>query len=684
MRKALVIAAVITALMLHRAHAAEDAVSMNFANADITMVIKYISEMTGKNFIVDSKVQGKVTILSPRKVSKAEAFKVFESILAVYGFSAVTSGDVTKIVPTAEARVLGGTGARAADLSPEQRDHMITQLIPLRFVSADNMVNALRPLIPPTSYIAAYTQSNTIIVVDMESNLKRIFDIVQRLDVEGRETNISVIPLKHASAKDLAAKIQTISGRPATPQPMPPGQEQAAVMADDRLNAIIVLGNELFQNRVKNLVAQLDVESPPGRQEINVVYLNFANADDLAKVVNQILAAEKKPVQPGQPGQESVFVTADKVTNSLIVTASPEQFVNIKNVIDKLDIRRKQVFVEVLIFEIQANKATQFGVEWRTTQDFSTPGAKAMGGTDFGSMSGVTSNPLTGGANQGLVIGVVDGVVNFGGKSYANVGGLVHALRTDTDVNILSTPNLLTTDNEEAEIFVGSNVPFVKSTAQTTGATPIENIERQDIGITLRVKPQINENDYVRLNLFQEISSISPAQLDKAKDIITNKRTAKTVLLVRDNQNIVIGGLIQDDVQDIESKVPLLGDLPLIGWLFKSISKKRVKTNLLIFLTPHIIHTADDMDLISGERRKRMDNSHAPLIEEQKEEERLKKEQELKNQQKDKKGGPSADGNNAPAPAMPAAAPSATESAQGVERTLFSPAPPRDKRLVQR
>ncbi len=615
-------------LWLATAHAAEDGISMNFSNADITMVVKYISEMTGKNFIVDAKVQGKVTILSPRKVSKEEAYKVFESILEVYGYAAVPSGGVIKIVPITQARLMGGTGTRGAELAPEIRDNMITQLIPLKYVGADNMVNTLRPLIPPTSYIAAYAQSNTLIIVDMESNLKRLGEIVTRLDVEGREASITVLPLKHASAKDAAAKVNNLMGKGPGTAPTPAGQEPQTVIADERLNALVVLGNEFFVTKVKRLTAQLDVESPPGRHEINVVYLNNASAEDMAKVVNQILQAEKKAApQPGQqPGQDTVFVTADKATNSLIVTGSPEQFETVKRVIAKLDIPRKQVFVEALIFEVQADKSSKFGVEWRATSDVSKPGVQGIGGTNFGTINNVAENPVTGMAGQGLVVGVVDGTINFGGKTFANVGALMHALRTDTDVNILSTPNILTTDNEEAEIFVGSNVPFVKSTAQTTGATPIENIERQDIGITLKVKPQISESDFVKLNIFQEISSIAPTQLDKAKDIITFKRNAKTVVVVKDSQNVVIGGLMQENIQEVENKVPLLGDIPLLGWLFKTKSKQRTKTNLMIFLTPHIIKTVADMERITTTRQKRMEGTESPLLEEKHEMDKMRDE----------------------------------------------------------
>ncbi len=610
LRKIAAILAVAVSLSLAMsapARGAEDegTISMNFSNADIMVVIKYISEMTGKNFVVNDKVVGKVTILSPKKVTKGEAYKVFESILSVYGFTAVPSGSAIKIVPTTEARQLGGTLEGSGGLSGEMRDQMVTQLIPLKYISADNMVNALRPLIAPTSYIASYQQSNTIIVVDLASNLERIASIISKLDVEGKEAKIIVLQLKHAVAKDIAAKVNSVMGKDPA-KPVAQSDQSFTILADERLNALIVLGNDLSLNKVKTMISQLDIESPPGRQEVNVVYLSNANAEDLSKVVNQIVAADQKKANP-QTAQDAVFVTADKATNAVIVTASPEQFVYVRAIVQKLDIPRRQVFVEALIFEVRADHGKKFGIEWRSTQDYNNGGKQVIGGTDFGNISNMAANPIAGAAGAGMVVGVVEGTIKVGDKSYANIGGLLQALQTDSNVNILSTPNILTTDNEEAKIFVGENVPFLKSTAQTTGGTPIVSVDRQDIGTTMKLTPQINENKFVRLKIFQETSSISPTQLAKAQDIITFKRTAETVVVVKDNQNIIIGGLISEDLQEIENKVPFFGDLPGIGWLFKSKSKSMVKTNLLIFLTPHIINTVEDMKNITDKKMKLME-----------------------------------------------------------------------------
>jgi len=589
-------------------------ISMNFSGTDIAVLIKYVSEMTGKNFVVDGKVQGKVTILSPKKVSKEEAYKVFESILAVYGFSAVPAGDVIKIVPTTDAKTLGGaTMDKSTPLSPSVRDQMVTRLIPLIYITADNMVNTLRPLVSPSSYIAPYQPSNTIIVVDQSSNVERLLSIIEKLDVEGRETTMTFLPLKYATVKDIAAKITSLLGQqPGKPQ-LPQSEAGNMVLAEDRLNSLIVVGNEAYLKKVKLIVAQLDVEPPPGRQMMHVVSMHHANAPELATVLNNILAGEQRRTG-GQP-QDLAAVTPDKATNSLIITSSQEQFVNIRKILDSLDIQRRQVFVEAIIFEIRADKAKQFGIEWRSTQNLNNTGVSVIGGTNFGNINAAAANPLAAAGQNGLMVGAVNGTISYGGTTFANIGALISALQSDTDVNIISTPTLLTTDNEDARLFVGQNVPFLSSSAQTTGGTPIVNVQRQDIGTMLRITPSISENKFVRLKIFTEISSVSPTQLAKAQDIITFKRTAETVVVVRDAQNVVLGGLIQDQSQDVENKVPLLGSIPLIGWLFKSISTQVIKTNLLIFLTPHIINTSEEMDDVTGRNMDLLGKIGGPKVE---------------------------------------------------------------------
>ena len=479
-------------------------------------------------------------------------------------------------------------------------------------------------LIPVTSFITAYRGTNTLILVDYASNVAKIMSIVKRLEVPGQEQSITVAQLKYAGAKEMAQRLTKIfkgSGRsfgpgrvPPPPRGAPPRSGMAGsadgpkIIADKRINALIIVAGKLDTQRALSVIEQLDIPAPPGQGNINVYYLQNADAENLAKVLNNITskAGKKQNARPGQRMgvqlQSAVTVTPDKASNSLVITASKADYHTLRAVIEKLDRRRLQVFVEALIMEVTTDRKRQFGIEWRTTSNFTNQGVQGIGGTNFGNINGVAQDPLQ--AAQGLTIGVVDGVINFAGKEFLNLGALIHALQSDTDINILSTPNIMTTDNEEAKIVVAQNVPFVVGESQNTGGNTITTIERKDIGITLKIKPQISESDVVKMDVYQEISSISPTQLAKAKDLITSTRSIDTTVVVNDGQNIVLGGLIRDDVNDVESKVPFLGDIPLLGWLFKSTTKQKQKTNLLVFLTPHIIRTAGDVDKITDQRQK--------------------------------------------------------------------------------
>lgn len=597
-------------------------VKIDFNDVDIKVFIKAMSEITGKNFVVDDKVTGKVTIISPTEVTVAEAMKVFESTLEVYGFTLLEAGGVIKVVPAAEARHRGSftMGPR------EPGDRMETRLIPLNHVDAGEIVNTLRPLVPPTGYLTFYKGSNTLIVVDYASNIAKLAGIIQKLDTKGHEEIITVQRLTFAGAREMSDRLTKLFGdrggarramAPAAGQPGAPGAPDGGdgfmALADERVNAVIIVSGKLKTDQALALIGALDAPAPSGQGKINVYYLKNADAEDLAKVLmnftqqaaRQGRAGAQPSPHPAQPGgsltlQNEVTITPDKSTNSLVITASREDFETLREVIEKLDIRRRQVFVEALIMEITTDKKRQFGIEWRTTSNFTEQGVQGIGGTNYGNINAVAENPLN--APKGLALGVVDGTIAFAGKEFLNLGGLLHALQTETGINILSTPNILTTDNQEAEIVVAQNVPFLTGQSQTTGGNVLTSIERRDIGITLRIKPQISESEVVKLDVYQEISSLSEIQLAKASDLITFKRSVKSTVVVKDGQNIAIGGLIRDDFTDVENKVPLLGDIPLLGWLFKSMSKQKQKTNLLIFLTPHIINTDEQVAAITQRR----------------------------------------------------------------------------------
>lgn len=605
---------------------AEEEISIDFNDVDIKVFIQSMAELTGLNFIVDEKVRGKVTIISPKKVSLKEALKVFESTLEVYGYAMIKAGDITKIVPSVEARQRGtfGTGPR------QPGDKIVTRLIPLDYVKADELVTSLRPLISNTSFMTSYMGTNTLILVDFASNAEKILSIIRQLDVAGHEEKITVTQLKYAGAKEMTERLMKIfskqaqkgaaraprAGKQAGKSGKSKGVEaEPQIIADDRINALIILASRPQTEQLLALVQQLDIQAPPGQGKINVYYLKNADAEELAKVLTNITqkSGQRGKARRGKAAiqlQSHVTVTPDPSSNSLVITASREDYETIREVIEKLDKRRKQVFVEALIMEVTTDRKRQFGVEWRSTQDFTKDGAVGIGGVDFGNINAVAQNPLD--APMGLSIGVVDGIINYAGTEFLNLGALVHALKTESGINILSTPNIMTTDNMEAEIVVAQNVPFVTGEAQNTGGTTLTTIERRNIGITLRIKPQISESDIVKLDVYQEISSISPTQLDKAKDLITFTRSVQTTVVVRDGQNIVIGGLIRDDVNDVESKVPFFGDIPLLGWLFKSQSKRKEKTNLLIFLTPHIINNDFDVARVTGDKQKILELTPAP------------------------------------------------------------------------
>ncbi len=607
---------------------ADEKVNIDFNDVDIKVFIKFMAELTRRNFVVDEKVKGKVTIISPKKVTQSEAMTVFESTLEVYGYALLEAGTVTKIIPATEARHRGPFSK-----GPEQPgDRMVTRLVPLEYIDATELVSTLRPLIPPTSFITSYGRTNTLIIADFESNMKKILAIIGQLDSAGHEEIITVAQLEFAGAKELAARLEKVfgkesqqrSGRPTPgsaqrrqggrPTPLGTGRDaQAQIIPDERINSIIIVASQVQTQEIMSLIEQLDIESPPGRGKINVYYLKNADAGKMAKVLNNITGSQKKQskrrknrqAQAAVQLRSEVHVTPDKATNSLVITASIEDYEIIKDVIKKLDTKRHQVFVEALIMEVTSDVTREFGIEWRTTSDFTADGLKAIGGVSSGTINTVAQNPLN--TASGLTIGVVDGIINFAGKEFLNLGALLHALQAETGINILSTPNIMTTNNEEAEIIVAQNVPFVTGQSQNTGGTTLTTIERKNVGLTLRLTPQITESDDVRLSVYQEISSISPAQLEKAQDLITFTRSVKTTVIVHDKQNIVIGGLIRDDLNDVETKVPFLGDIPILGWLFKSTSKRKQKTNLLIFLRPHIIRNEGDIATITEQKKQKMD-----------------------------------------------------------------------------
>jgi general secretion pathway protein D len=591
----------------------EERISIDFHEADIRAVIKFISELTGKNFVVDSKVKGKVTVISPTRITIEEAYRMFESILEVEGYTTVPAGKAIKIIPSREAKEKG-----IQAISPRERvflgeDRIITRIIHLKFIDGDSLLNVIKPLVSKDSSLVSYPYTNDIILTDVASNIKKILTIVKELDVEGFQEEISVIPLEHADAKTMATELKSIfeakAKAPVTPAVRRPrtrpgaapavGKRVIKIIPDERTNSVVLVANADDTHAIKRVILDLDIPAPKGKGKINVYYLRNADAEEIAKVLMEI-ASKAQPTKEPKKGVEfagEVIITPDKSTNSLVITASPQDYEVLRGVIELLDIRRLQVFVEGLIVDVDMEKARELGVEFlisdvQFNKDASEAETKGFGGTSFGDIARARGNPFD---LTGLVLGAADGTITFGGETFLNISALIRALQTDSDFNILATPHLLTMDNQEAELIVAQNVPFrVRSTATASGF-PVEEIERKDVGLTLRVTPQISEGDFVRLEIYQEVSNVAERQIEGATDLVTNKRSTKTTVVVQDNQSVVLSGLIRDEIEDSVQKVPFLGDIPLMGNIFRVTKHTGRKNNLLIVLTPHIIRSSRDL-----------------------------------------------------------------------------------------
>jgi general secretion pathway protein D len=596
----------------------KERISIDFHDADIRAVIKFISELTGKNFVVDSKVKGKVTVISPMKITIEEAYRMFESILEVEGYTTVPAGKAIKIIPARKAKEKGHQAVSAREGLLEG-DRIITRIIHLKFIDADSLLTVIKPLVSKESSLVPYAYTNDIILTDVASNIRKILTIIEELDVEGFQEELSVVPLEYADAKTLAAELKTIFEAKTAPTKVTPvrrrrpgpvpavGKRVIKIIPDERTNSVVLVANADDTATIKKVIRDLDVPAPKGKGKINVYYLKNADAEEIAKVLTEITSKAKPKREPGK-GIEfagEVIITPDKSTNSLVITASPQDYEVLRGVVEKLDIRRLQVFVEGLIMDVNMDKARELGMEWQFSgveydKSFRDATTKPFGGTSFGDINQARANPFD---LTGLILGAADGTITFGGETFLNIAALIRALQTDSDVNILATPHLLTMDNQEAEIIVAENVPFKVRTTATASGFPVEEIERHDVGLTLRITPQISEGDFVRLEIYQEISNVLEQQLAGASDLITAKRSAKTTVVVKDHQPVVLGGLIQDTTDDSVQKVPWLGDIPLMGILFKVTRHTAGKKNLLILITPHIIRSARDLEGFYEEKK---------------------------------------------------------------------------------
>ncbi|MBI3778756.1 MAG: type II secretion system secretin GspD [Gammaproteobacteria bacterium] len=598
----------------------------NFQEADIQAVVKTVSQITGKNFLLDPRVKGKLTIISTQPVSRKAIYQIFLASLKAQGYTAIDSASgFIKLVPLGDAKQAAEVTTGA---TPRPGEQTITHVITVQHGSAAQIVPLLRPLMAPTSQISVYPPANTLIITDYADNIRNLLHIVEILDQRGG-SELAIIPLKNASALDIAEIIVrlypnvTQSVTPAAPVAGGVGEaDRVTIMPDLRTNSLLVRAENLGTvNDLRSLIEKLDVPAKVGGNT-RVVYLRNAEAVKLADILRGLLSGEARaqpaaataipgrPPVAGKSGAEASLIQADEATNSLIISAPDAVFNNLRAVIEKLDVRRAQVYVEALIAEVTTDKASQFGFQWAA-------GAKAGSGTVGGmanfpnsgaAIAGVATNPAALGSAGGLSLAYLGNKIKLAdGTEVRSLGALARALEEKSIGNILSTPNLLTLDNAEAKIVVGQNVPFVtgsfsQATSTTGTVNPFQTIERKDVGLTLKIKPQISEGGTVKLQISQESSTVAQATGVQASDLITNKRSIDTTVIVDDGNTIVLGGLIEDNVTENTQAVPFLGRIPLLGWLFKYRTEKKTKTNLMVFLRPVIVRSAEDSYGFSASR----------------------------------------------------------------------------------
>lgn len=572
----------------------EESWTINLKGADIREFIDQIAQITGETFVVDPRVKGQVSVVSSTPLTLSEVYQLFLSVMTTHGFSVITQGEQARIVPNAEAKADAGQG-------PAAPDRLETRVIQVQHSSATELIPLIRPLVPQYGHLAAVTSANAIIISDRSANIARIEDLLRQLDQKG-DRDYSVLDLQHAWVMDAAELLNNTLERGQAK-----GSAGVRVIADSRTNRLIILGPPAARAKLVTLAQSLD--SPTSRSaNTRVIRLRHNDAKALAETLGEIsegLKTQGGGEATGKP--QNILIRADESLNALVLLADPDMVATLEDIVRQLDVPRAQVMVEAAIVEVSGDISDALGVQWAVDARGSTGG---LGGVNFGNTGLSVGTVLQAAQDQRndvdnpIFDNLPDGaIIGLGTDSF---GVLITALSANTKSNLLSTPSLLTLDHQKAEILVGQNVPF-QSGSFTTSASgadnPFTTIERQDIGVTLKVTPHINEGASLRLEVEQEISSIAPTtQGINAVDLITNKRSIKSTILAEDGQVIVLGGLIQDDVTQTDSKVPLLGDIPLLGRLFRSTKDTRIKRNLMVFLRPTVIRDAAGLAALSGKK----------------------------------------------------------------------------------
>ena len=590
----------------------DEYISMDFKKVDIHVLIKFISELTGKNFIVDNRVGGRVTIYSPSKVNAQEAYRVFESVLQVNNFTIVPSGTAYKIVPMAVGRSEGVPALPTSKSLKQHRpegDELVTLLIPLQHSSALELGKILPKLVGKNGLVTVYPPTNSLIITAPYARIQQAKKIIREIDKAQYAPQFSRFLLRYGDAKSVAANLNDMLRTKVSEQAKFGKKSLALVQADERTNVVLVLADPETLLIVKKMVATLDIPTPAGKGDIHFISLENAKAEDVAKVVNTLVEHQGKNKEE-KILSRGVKIVADNATNSLVITARPDDFLVLKETIEKLDVERKQVFIEALIMEASSDSNFSFGVNWAAGQEagkvFLFGSSNQGGGTvtlPATSKSGFPTFPA--GGSFGAII---QDAFSIGGTKYS-IQSILSAVKGDNNYTILATPQLLTLDNEEARVSVVDNVPFVKETVVTTAnSINTQSVDYKDVGVKLKITPRIGQNQTLQLEVLQEVSRVisSLVAVGKGQNLVaptTRKREVETTIRMKDGQTAVIAGLLSEDGSKNNSKTPGLGDIPLLGWLFKQKNKTSAKSNLYIFITPHIINSFDEAAKLAQEKR---------------------------------------------------------------------------------
>jgi general secretion pathway protein D len=588
-------------------------ISVNFDNVEIRTVLKTVGEITGINFIPHSSVTGTVTVMSPTPIRLGEIYSFLQSVLDVYGYATIEMDNAVKIVPKAEAAKNHSAVRVGADPAQMPKTDMIVrQIIPLKYADAAEISEIITPILSPGAQIATYGRTNSLMITDTSANINHIAQVIQQLDVEGSREKVLLFPLAHASAQVLSEQVLRILEKSKSAGGLPAGRGQPVmllgagpkVLPDDRTNSLIVIATEQDAQIVTGLVQQLDIERPVGMDNVHVVYLKNADANEVSRSLERSLSTMKLAgAVPANPHQ--IQITPDGSTNALVIVAPPSDFEVIGKIIEKLDIIREQVLVEMLILEISDEKLRDIGVDWATFDPASPSSVRGFGSTNFGPRANFLS-----GTAQGLSIGAMKSI---GGST--KIGAILNAMDTQTGINILSTPHILASNHRKARIVVGENRAFVtqsRITETTDPVTPtvIKSFEYKDVGITLDITPHVSQGGMIRLEIKSEFTKLIDDVASVSQDTPTTaKRTASTVVTMSSGATVVIGGLVRDDTTKVVKKIPLLGDIPWLGALFQSQSHHTQKTNLLLFITPQVMSNAEDLQQMTDQKQQQMDEA---------------------------------------------------------------------------